>query len=62
MHVGCKGVLTLTVGMRVSLEPTVLDLLRRYRDALNYAIRVVIENKVTSISKVHRLLYIQPTI
>jgi len=29
----------------------------RYREALNYAIRVVIENKALTLSKAHRLLY-----
>ncbi|MGC8953222.1 MAG: hypothetical protein ACP5N5_00670 [Desulfurococcus sp.] len=49
--------LTLTVGMRVSPEPTLIDLLKRYRDTLNYSIRVLIEGKTTSISRAHKLLY-----
>jgi len=58
---GREGVLTLTIKMRVSPEPSssqeLLDLMRRYREALNYAVRVVIENRALSLSKAHRLLY-----
>jgi predicted transposase len=54
---GNEGSLTLTVGMRVSPEPEVIDLLERYRDALNYSIRKIIGHKATSLSKVHELLY-----
>ncbi|WP_048815853.1 hypothetical protein [Desulfurococcus amylolyticus] len=54
---GGVGVLTLMVGVRVSPEPAVLGLLERYRDALNYSIRVLIESKTISISKAHSLLY-----
>jgi IS605 OrfB family transposase len=47
--------------MKVSPEPeqeeAVLDLLRRYRDALNYSVRVIIENRALSLSKAHKLLY-----
>jgi predicted transposase len=47
--------------MRVSPEPAsyqeLIGLMRRYREALNYAIRVVIENRALSLSKAHRLLY-----
>ncbi|ESQ20713.1 MAG: transposase, IS605 OrfB family, central region [uncultured Acidilobus sp. CIS] len=61
MPAGGEGALTLTVRMKVSPEPeseqTVLDLLRRYRDALNYSIRVIIANKALSLSKAHKLLY-----
>jgi len=55
------GALTLTVGMTVSPKPgasqALQDLARRYRDALNYAIKVIIENKTLSIGKAHELLY-----
>ncbi|MEM1605186.1 MAG: RNA-guided endonuclease TnpB family protein [Fervidicoccaceae archaeon] len=61
MSSGREGVLTLTIKMRVSPEPSssqeLLDLMRRYREALNYAVRVVIENRALSLSKAHRLLY-----
>jgi len=46
MPAGGEGALTVTVGMKVSPEPeqeeAVLDLMRRYRDALNYSVRVII--------------------
>ena len=61
MALGCERALTLTVKMRVSPEPAsyqeLIGLMRRYREALNYAIRVVIENRALSLSKAHRLLY-----
>jgi len=61
MSAGGEGELTLTVRMKVSPEPeqqqAILDLMRRYRDALNYSIRAVIANKALSLSKAHRLLY-----
>ncbi|NAZ38729.1 MAG: IS200/IS605 family element transposase accessory protein TnpB [Acidilobus sp.] len=47
--------------MRVSPEPeqrqAVLDLMKRYRDALNYSVRVIIANKALSLGKAHKLLY-----
>ncbi|TDA40423.1 MAG: transposase, partial [Candidatus Methanomethylicota archaeon] len=53
--------LTLTIKMRVSPEPEyereLISLMKRYRYALNYAIKVVIENKALSLSKIHKLLY-----
>jgi putative transposase len=61
MSLGCEGLLTLTIKMRVSPEPSssqaLLGLMRRYREALNYSIKVVIENKALGLSKAHRLLY-----
>ena len=61
MSQGSEGALTLTIKMRVSPEPDshqeLLDLMKRYRDALNYSIRVIIESKALSLSKAHRLLY-----
>jgi IS605 OrfB family transposase len=61
MALGCEGLLTLTIKMRVSPEPSLfkelVSLMKRYRDALNYAIKVVIENKALSLSKIHKLLY-----
>jgi predicted transposase len=58
---GDEGSLTLTVKVRVRAEPKIfrelLSLMYRYREALNYAIRVVIENKALTLSKAHRLLY-----
>jgi IS605 OrfB family transposase len=47
--------------MRVSPEPAsyqeLIGLMRRYREALNYSIKVVIENKALGLSKAHRPLY-----
>jgi IS605 OrfB family transposase len=61
MPPGCEGTLTLTVKVGVSPEPGVLreltSLMYRYREALNYAIRVVIENRALSLGRAHRLLY-----
>jgi len=61
MSAGDEGELTLTVRMRVSPEPeqqqAILDLMRRYRDALNYSVRTLIANRALSLSRVHRLLY-----
>jgi len=61
MPAGGEGELTVTVRMKVSPEPeqeeVMLDLLRRYRDALNYSIRAVLANKALSLGKAYRLLY-----
>ena len=57
---GDEGLLTLTIKMRVSPEPgsgqELTNLMRRYREALNYAIKVVIENKALSLGRAHKLL------
>ncbi|MFP3309266.1 MAG: RNA-guided endonuclease TnpB family protein [Acidilobus sp.] len=61
MPAGGEGELTLTVRVRVSPEPesqqALLDLMRRYRDALNYSTRTLIASRALSLSKAHRLLY-----
>jgi predicted transposase len=61
MSLGDEGLLTLTIKMRVSPEPgseqELISLLKRYREALNHAIKVVIENRALSLSKAHKLLY-----
>jgi len=61
MPAGGEGELTVTVRMKVSPEPesqqAILDLMKRYRDALNYSVRTLIANKALSLSRVHRLLY-----
>jgi len=53
--------LTLTIKMMVSPEPgsyrELVDLMKRYKDALNHSIRVIIENKALTLSKAHKLLY-----
>jgi hypothetical protein len=61
MPSGDEGSLTLTIRMGVSPEPgseqELINLVRRYREALNYAVKVVIESKVLSLGKAHKLLY-----
>jgi IS605 OrfB family transposase len=47
--------------MRVSPEPgseqELINIMRRCREGLNYAVKVVIENKALSLGKAHKLLY-----
>ena len=61
MSSGNEGLLTLTIKMRVSPEPEyekeLISLIKRHREALNYSIKVIIENKLLSLSKAHKLLY-----
>jgi len=61
MPSGDEGSLTLTIRMGVSPEPgseqELINLMRRYREALNYAVKVVIESKALSLGKAHKLLY-----
>jgi IS605 OrfB family transposase len=61
MSLGDEGSLTLTVKVGVRAEPKafreLLSLMYRYREALNYAIKVVVENKALTLGKAHRLLY-----
>jgi IS605 OrfB family transposase len=58
---GSEGFLTLTIKMRVRPEPEceeeLVDLLKRYRDALNHSVEKIVEERATSLSKVHALLY-----
>jgi predicted transposase len=57
MATGDEGFLTLSIGMRVSPEPVVLELLHRYRDALNYAINKILDNNLRTLKQVHKMLY-----
>jgi len=61
MSSGDEGLLTLIIRMRVSPEPSLfkelISLMKRYREGLNHAIKVVIENKALSLGKAHKLLY-----
>jgi putative transposase len=61
MSSGDEGLLTMTIRMRVSPEPgseqELINIMRRYREGLNYAIKVVIENRALSLGKAHKLLY-----
>jgi hypothetical protein len=43
--------------MAVSLEPGAIELLRRYRLALNYAMNKILSLDLESIKEVHRELY-----
>jgi IS605 OrfB family transposase len=54
---GDEGVLTLSVGMRVSPEPEAVELLERYRSALNYAINKILSLNIKTIRDAHRVLY-----
>jgi len=62
---GGEGFLTLAIRMRVSPEPEAVELLKKYRDALNYAIKWVVENsvktekgyRVPSLGRTHNGLY-----
>jgi IS605 OrfB family transposase len=57
MATGDEGVLTLSIGVRVSPEPVVIELLYRYRDALNYAINKILDNNLKTLKQVHNFLY-----
>jgi IS605 OrfB family transposase len=61
MSSGDEGSLTLTVKVRVRAEPKtfreLMSLMYRYREALNYAIRVVVEYEALTLGKAHSLLY-----
>jgi len=60
-----EGLLTLTVRMKVSPEFPIIDLMKRYLNALNYCIEWIIKNsikvgkkyKLPKISEIHRNLY-----
>jgi len=61
VSLGYEGSLTLTVKVRVRAEPEtfreLVSLMYKYREALNYAIKVVVDNKALTLGKAHRLLY-----
>jgi putative transposase len=57
MPAGVEGVLTLSIGMRVSPEPAGIELLKRYNVALNYAINKILSLNLKTIREVHRELY-----
>jgi len=57
MTTGDEGFLTLSIGVRVSPEPVVIELLYRYRDALNYAISIILDNNLRSLKQIHDFLY-----
>jgi len=57
MATGDEEVLTLSIGVRVSPEPVAIELLHRYRDALNYAINRIIDNNLRTLKQTHKMLY-----
>jgi len=58
MPVANEGVLTLTIGMRVSPDGSAgVELLKAYRSALNYAINKILNMNLRTIRDVHRALY-----
>jgi len=54
---GDEGVLTVTIRMKVSPEPEAIELLQRYRLALNYAINKILGLNLRTIKDIHRVLY-----
>jgi IS605 OrfB family transposase len=57
MASGGEGLLTISIGMRVSPEPGAIELLRRYNTALNYAINKILRLDLKKIGEVHNALY-----
>jgi predicted transposase len=54
---GDEGLLTLSIGVRVSPEPEAIDLLKRYNAALNYAINKILRLNLKKIREIHNALY-----
>jgi hypothetical protein len=57
MASGVEGVLTISIGMRVSPEPEAIELLRRYNVALNYAMNKILRLNLKKVGEVHNALY-----
>ena len=57
MASGDEGVLTISIGMRVSPEPGAIELLRRYNVVLNYAINKILRLNLRSFRRIHNVLY-----
>jgi len=57
MTTGDEGFLTLSISVRVSPEPVVIELLHRYKNALNYAINKIIDNNLRTLKQAHGFLY-----
>jgi hypothetical protein len=57
MASGDEGLLTLSIGVRVSPEPGAMELLRRYNAALNYTINRILSLNLKTLKEVHRELY-----
>jgi hypothetical protein len=57
MASGDEGLLTISIGVRVSPEPGAIELHRRYNTALNYAINKILRLNLKKIGEVHNALY-----
>jgi len=57
MPAGGKGLLTISIGVKVSPEPAGIELLKRYNVALNYAINRILSLGLRSVGRVHNALY-----
>jgi hypothetical protein len=57
MASGDEGLLTLSIGVRVSLKPAGIKLLKRYDVALNYAINKILRLNLKKIGEIHNALY-----
>ena len=57
MASGDEGLLTISIGMRVSPEPEAVELLRRYNVALNYAVNKILRLNLKKIGEIHNALY-----
>jgi hypothetical protein len=54
---GGEGLLTISIGVRVSPEPGAVELLRKYNVALNYAINKILRLNLRSVGRVYNALY-----
>jgi hypothetical protein len=57
MASGDEGLLTISIGVRVSPEPEAIELLRRYNVALNYAVNKILRLNLKKIGEIHNALY-----
>jgi len=57
MPAGDEGLLTLSIGVRVSPEPAGIELLKRYNVALNYAVNKILRLNLKKIGEIHNALY-----
>jgi hypothetical protein len=57
MASGDEGLLTISIGVRVSPEPGAIELLRRYNVALNYAVNKILRLNLKKIGEIHNALY-----
>jgi predicted transposase len=57
MASGDEGLLTLSIGVKVSPEPEAVKLLKRYNTAHNYAINKILRLDLKKIGEIHNALY-----